>query len=63
MADPKWQRHIADLEAHRPFNNFCYDLLRPDGVIVYISISGTPVFDDQVEFKGYRGTGTDITKA
>jgi PAS domain S-box-containing protein len=62
MADPNWQQHINDLEAHRPFNDFCYELLRPDGDSVHISISGTPVFDDQGVFTGYRGTGTDITK-
>ncbi|MBL4690744.1 MAG: PAS domain S-box protein, partial [Rhodospirillales bacterium] len=62
MTDPKWQRHFADLEARRPFNDFCYELRKPDGDGVHISISGAPAFDGHGVFKGYRGTGTDITK-
>ena len=62
MSEPKWQRHLADLEAHRPFNDFCYELTKPDGDAVHISINGAPVVDDTGAFKGYRGTGSDITK-
>jgi PAS domain S-box-containing protein len=32
-----------------------------DGGLVHVSISGTPIFDEAGNFKGYRGTGTDIT--
>ncbi|NQU56271.1 MAG: PAS domain S-box protein, partial [Rhodospirillales bacterium] len=57
-----WKSHFADLEARRPFKGFSYGLNRPDGGVVYISISGAPIFDVDGEFKGYRGTGTDITE-
>ena len=61
LNDEKWEKHFADLEAHRPFHDFCYDLTPPKGDSLCISISGMPVFDDDGNFKGYRGTGTDIS--
>ncbi len=61
MLDEKWRRHLTDLEAHRPFDDFSYDLATPGGKVVCISISGKPVFDADGNFHGYRGTGTDIS--
>ena len=61
LDDEKWQKHFADLEAHRPFHDFAYDLTTQEGNSLCISISGTPIFDNDGIFKGYRGTGTDIT--
>ncbi|HEX9568795.1 MAG TPA: PAS-domain containing protein [Rhodospirillales bacterium] len=57
-----WQRHLADLKARRPFKDFCYDLPTPDGKTLRISVSGMPIFDTKGIFKGYRGTGADITE-
>jgi len=57
----KWQAHFADLDAHRPFRNFSYRTKRPDSTIAYWSISGTPVFHENGRFKGYHGTGRDVT--
>jgi PAS domain S-box-containing protein len=60
--DGEWRRHIADLSARVPFRDFRYERAGgDDGKRQYFSISGKPLFDDQGEFKGYRGTGTDIT--
>jgi len=59
--DAKWARHLADLEAHRPFRNFRYEISLPDGSTRHIAISGMPVFDEQGAFRGYRGSGTDET--
>ncbi len=59
--DEKWQKHLDDLDANRPFRDFQYQLTKADGEILHISISGTPIFDAEGNFKGYRGTGTDIT--
>ncbi|NQU62401.1 MAG: PAS domain S-box protein [Rhodospirillales bacterium] len=61
LKDGRWQRHLADLAAHRPFRDFNYDLTKPDGSTVPISISGAPIFDADGNFKGYRGTGTDYS--
>ena len=59
--DGKWRRHKADLLARVPFRDFRYDWVGADGKRRYFSISGKPVFDQQGDFKGYRGTGTNMT--
>ncbi|NQU59686.1 MAG: PAS-domain containing protein [Rhodospirillales bacterium] len=61
LEDPRWREHFADLLAHRPFRDFSYQLTNPTGEVLHISISGTPVFDADGEFQGYRGTGTNVT--
>ena len=61
--DPEmWERQLADLAARRPFRGFVHPRTRPDGKVVILSINGSPVFDEQGNFKGYRGTGSDITE-
>jgi diguanylate cyclase (GGDEF)-like protein/PAS domain S-box-containing protein len=57
-----WRRHLEDLDAHRKFRNFEYDLKIADGSSLAISTSGNPVFDDEGVFQGYYGTGRDISK-
>ncbi len=59
---PKWQPHLDDLHARRPFRDFRYTYVRPDGEERLWSISGKPVYDGDGAFKGYRGTGRDITE-
>jgi PAS domain S-box-containing protein len=56
-----WYRHVEDLKAHRPFRDHRYTWLRGDGKVLYLSTSGRPFFDDDGNFLGYRGTGTDYT--
>ncbi len=60
--DKSWNRHQADLDEHRRFRSFEYDLKIADGKILTISISGNPVFDEDGAFAGYFGTGRDITE-
>ncbi|MGH1481082.1 MAG: EAL domain-containing protein [Geminicoccales bacterium] len=64
MSDPneRWQAHMADLEARRPFRDFEYQSATEAWRGRYLSISGMPVFDVHGAFKGYRGTTRDITK-
>jgi hypothetical protein len=57
----KWELHRSKLEARQPFRDFVYRAARSDGSLVYYKISGKPVFDANGEFRGYRGTGTDVT--
>ncbi len=57
-----WAKHLADLKAHSRFDNFVHPRTHPDGRVIWLSVNGTPVFDDDGEFQGYRGTGTDITE-
>src|SRR5580704_18077844 len=41
----KWRRHIADLDAHKPFRDFRYRAAGRDGSEIYITTSGKPLFD------------------
>jgi signal transduction histidine kinase len=59
----KWRRHIADLNAHKPFRDFRYRAASRDGSEVYIAASGKPLFDSEGRFLGYRGVGSHITTA
>ncbi len=59
--DGKWRRHNADLAARVPFRDFRYERVGDDGKVQYFSISGKPVFDEHGDFKGYRGTGSNMT--
>ena len=56
-----WQAHIKTLGHHTPFRDFRYWINAQDGTPVWISISGTPRFDSDGQFLGYRGSGTDVT--
>jgi len=71
LADPKsleadtekWQQHFNDLDEHRPFRNFEYDILSEfGGGVITFSVSGVPVFDEYGVFKGYRGSGEDASE-
>ncbi|MEO7494044.1 MAG: EAL domain-containing protein, partial [Massilia sp.] len=53
--------HIADLQARRPFTNFEYAARDADGGTRWFCVNGEPIFDEHGAFRGYRGTGTDIT--
>lgn len=57
----RWETYLATLRARRPFRNFTYRILDTAGQERIHSISGTPVFDGNGTFSGYRGSGTDIT--
>src|ERR1700716_2728135 len=44
-----------------PFRDFVYCSVDGNGSPMYVKVSGKPVFDANGEFRGYRGTGTDVT--
>ena len=58
-----WEEHKALLARREPFRDFEYAQRTPDGQIRHVSISGVPFFDAQGVFRGYRGTGRNITAA
>jgi len=58
----KWEAHLADLQAHRPFRDFRYIYVAANGDRQYWSISGVPLFDEFGRFLGYRGTGRNLTE-
>jgi PAS domain S-box-containing protein len=57
----KWRLVRATLDSRKPFRDFVYYSIGGDGSLMYVKASGKPVFDVDGEFRGYRGTGTDVT--
>ena len=55
----EWNGLRDAISARKPFKDFQF--LRR-GVEKYISVSGAPYYDDDGNFLGYRGTGTDVTE-
>jgi len=58
----KWKSHLRTLDQHQPFRGFCYAIFKADGEKIVVTVNGTPVFNDDGSFAGYRGTTTDITE-
>ncbi|MES2315875.1 MAG: EAL domain-containing protein [Pseudomonadota bacterium] len=62
MEQSDWGRaHISRLMARLPFENLEYPTRDEFGELRWFCVNGEPIFDDDNQFKGYRGTGTDIT--
>jgi PAS domain S-box-containing protein len=61
LDDPAWTTHLQMLRDRLPFRGFVYAHRRHDGAIRWLKVSGLPVYDEHGAFRGYRGTGTDIT--
>jgi PAS domain S-box-containing protein len=57
----KWRLVRETLDSRKPFHNFVYCSVDGTGSPMYVKVSGKPVFDANWEFRGYRGTGTDVT--
>ncbi|MFN4119124.1 EAL domain-containing protein [Acidovorax sp.] len=61
VSEARWDSHRAQLQSHQEFRDFEFQRVDRAGRPYWISISGTPVFDEQGVFCGYRGVGKDIT--
>ena len=61
-SEEAWEEHLANLHARRPFRSFIHPRTKPDGQVVWLQISGQPIFRPDGSFAGFRGVGTDITK-
>ena len=57
----KWRLVWETLDSRQPFRDFVYCALGGGGSPMYVRASGKPVFDADGRFRGYRGTGTDVT--
>ena len=57
-----WNGHRNDMEAHKPFNEFVYTRIDPDGHLLYFSVGGRPQFDETGAFCGFRGVGRNVTR-
>ena len=51
----------ANIKARRPFLDFPFSRLKPDGTHQYFRASGEPIFDRSCRFVGYRGIGVEVT--
>ncbi len=60
LTQADWDRHRAQVERHEPYRDFEIQCFAHDGRMVWLSLSGQPVFDAGY-FKGYVGVGRDIT--
>ena len=56
-----WQAHLNALEHRVAFRDFVHPRQLDSGATVWLSINGTPHFDDEGVFRGFRGTGSDVT--
>jgi len=62
-SDPEaYATMLANMDDRLPFRNFEHSREKANGEVVYLSISGRPVFDEDGVFIGYRGIGRDITE-
>ncbi len=55
------QAHKACCERREEFRDFQYCIFNTQGELQRFTISGTPIYTEEGEFDGYRGTGTNIT--
>ena len=51
----------ANIANRKPFLDFIYRRTDADGAILYLQVSGEPMFDSASRFIGYRGVGRDVT--
>jgi len=61
VSQTQWAAHRAALQAHETFHDFEMQRRRVDGTLMWVTISGTPIFDTNGRFTGYRGVGRDIS--
>ena len=60
--DREFLRQVdAAWQAREPYRNLLQRVRRPDGQILYLRISGKPVFDEAGTFMGYRGAAINDT--
>ena len=59
--DDDWRQLKLDMDEHRPFKEYPM-LFSSDDREFHRLISGVPYFDEDGNFKGYRGTSRDVTE-
>ncbi|HXO68867.1 MAG TPA: PAS domain-containing protein [Bradyrhizobium sp.] len=58
----KWRLLQETVFSRQPFRDFVYCGTGSDGSAMYVRASGKPLFDANGEFRGYRGTCSDVTE-
>ena len=61
VVEEGWRALRQNLSARQRFR-LRLDMKDPDGEMFYVAVSGKPVFDLDGNFRGYRGTGRDVTR-
>jgi diguanylate cyclase (GGDEF)-like protein/PAS domain S-box-containing protein len=61
VTDAQWAVHRAALEARETFHDLEMCRRSADGKLIWVAVSGAPIFDSHGVFVGYRGTGREIT--
>lgn len=57
----EWKKYNENIAAHRPFRDFHFKRMDENGQIFHFRINGVPIFEEDGEFKGYRGSAIDET--
>jgi PAS domain S-box-containing protein len=60
-ADPESAQTLAPFLAQQTMRDMRLRYPKPDGTVIYLSVSAKPYFDAAGRFVGYRGVGSDIT--
>lgn len=53
--------HFQMLENRESLRNFEYPFICENGEVLWLSISGAAIYDENDKFKGYWGTGSNVT--
>ncbi|WP_247653649.1 PAS domain S-box protein [Labrenzia sp. PHM005] len=62
VTSAKWRELDEKIANHQTFRDFSYRIAGRNNQQLVVSISGVPVYDETGDFKGYRGTGRNITE-
>jgi len=60
-ADAESWARLAPFAAQRAIRGVRLRYPKPDGSVIYLSVSAKPCFDEDGAFLGYRGVGSDVT--
>ena len=53
---------LKNLQAHQRFSDYVVHFTDEQGKLVYLRVSGKPIFDANAKFIGYRGVGRDVSE-
>ncbi len=54
--------HLNLMDNRLPIKEYIYKVTNPEGRDIWISVSGSPSFDNDNNFQGYYGSGRDVTE-
>ncbi|MGL6041918.1 MAG: CHASE domain-containing protein, partial [Deefgea sp.] len=60
LSEAQWAAHRSVLASHQPYRDFEYQAFLNNQVL-YFSVSGRPIFDEDGTFAGFRGVGRNVT--